>query len=177
MLLLGLAACVARSEENTRKANTLLRVAATLQNDAQFEIAASAWKEFLKEFPSHSFAGRARYHLAICHDFNEDYQDAVDQFYKVLKEFPPTKDPRKSSTAMTDRIRRVVQLGLIACHMRLKQVDAAKKVAAALEKEFPNDKQIATHIADYLAGKLPKRLPGKSATTAAEPKSKPKKAN
>lgn len=91
----------------------------------RYREAGERFTAFLGLYPEHRFAADARFWLADGHYRGEAYQAAIDEFEKLLEQYPAT--PKRPEAL----------LKIVAASMRLGDSAGALRAAALLDKDFP----------------------------------------
>lgn len=113
------------------------RDAVAFQDRGVYDLAADEWQKFLDEFPSDPLAPQARHYLGVCRLLLKQYDAAVKNFVRVIREHPDSE--------LADATH--LNLGLaqysIAQAGKPEAYDDAIKTFAALAAKFPKSKELA----------------------------------
>jgi len=96
-----------------------------LLKEQRYEPAATAFQQFLVEFPDSELADNAQYWLAESHYVTQKFTEALKEFQVVIDRFPGS---RKVPDAL-------LKIGY--CNYELKRWDAARAALTRVQSEFP----------------------------------------
>jgi tol-pal system protein YbgF len=108
----------AKEQESYKAAFDLLKV-------GKYNEAILAYSDFLRQYPSGTYAPNAQYWLGEANYVTRQFPVAIEEFQKVINRYP---ESRKLPDAM-------LKIGYI--HYELKQSDDARRVLTGLTKKFP----------------------------------------
>jgi tol-pal system protein YbgF len=117
----------AQEQADYKDAFNLLKV-------GKYDEAIVAYSDFLRKYPSSSYAANAQYWLGEANYVRRQFPVAIEEFQKVVMQYP---DSRKLPDAM-------LKIGYI--HYELKQSDDARRVLTELTQKFPGT--TAARLAD-----------------------------
>jgi tol-pal system protein YbgF len=117
----------AQEQADYKNAFNLLKV-------GKYDEAIVAYSDFLRKYPSSSYAANAQYWLGEANYVRRQFPVAIEEFQKVVMRYP---DSRKLPDAM-------LKIGYI--HYELKQSDDARRVLTELTQKFPGT--TAARLAD-----------------------------
>jgi TolA-binding protein len=117
-------------------------LAAALQNNGLFEEAYEEWQNVVKVCRDDLRLRRAKRHAAVCLFQLKKFKDAGERLQQLLNN-ELAKDMVKPADI---RERQEAMLCLAACHLRLKNEEAAANLLAIFEKEFPDQRELAEMI-------------------------------
>jgi len=103
----------------------------------RYPAAISGFENFLQRFPNNAYASNARYWLGDCYFSQQQYQTAIQEFQKVLNDYPRAV---KSPDAL---------LKIATSQLQLGRTDEARQTVARLDRQFP--KSTAAQKAQELA--------------------------
>ena len=116
------------------------QVAFELLKGERYDMAATAFKEFLEKFPDSDLAANAQYWLGESYYANNKYEEALKDFELVIKDYP-------DSSKVPDAL---LKMGY--CNYSLKRWDAARTTLSRVQADYPET------TAARLAGQYLKRM-------------------
>jgi tol-pal system protein YbgF len=116
------------------------QVAFELLKEERYDMASTAFKEFLQKFPNSDLAANAQYWLGESYYANNKYEQALKEFELVIKDYP-------DSSKVPDAL---LKMGY--CNYSLKRWDAARTTLSRVQADYPET------TAARLAGQYLKRM-------------------
>jgi tol-pal system protein YbgF len=116
------------------------QVAFELLKEERYDMAATAFKEFLAKFPDSGLAANAQYWLGESYYASSKYEEALKDFELVIKDYP-------DSSKVPDAL---LKMGY--CNYSLKRWDAARTTLSRVQADYPET------TAARLAGQYLKRM-------------------
>ena len=108
---------------------SLYSAAYELFKQGKYDKAREAFENFLKQYPDTEFSDNAQFWIAECHYFDRNYEKAIVEYDKVMKNFP---EGNKLPYAL-------LKQGL--SFLRLDDKASAKLLLQQVIKDFPNTSQ------------------------------------